>query len=113
MRCGGSWEYSKTLRLTTCMEANLLLCAELYIYIYIYDVHAKMDVSIYTSVYRNRFNYGYLYTDSQTRTIEAFPFFPFIYIYFHAVICQGFYVLVRSFSLCGVRFLYLSLVFIE
>ena len=49
---GGSWEHSKTARLTMHTEANLLDRKRGF---YISDVHTKMDVSIDRCVYRNRF----------------------------------------------------------
>jgi hypothetical protein len=47
---GGSWEHSKTARLTMNTGANLLDCEQRF---YISDVHGKMDVSVDTCAYRN------------------------------------------------------------
>jgi hypothetical protein len=63
------------------------------------------------------FNCGYLHTDSKKCRRKAFSslfIYLFIYLFIDAGICIVFYGLVRALvcSLCCVRYLYLSLVFI-
>jgi hypothetical protein len=57
------------------------------------------------------FSYGCLHTDSQKRIRKVLLFFTLQYIYRILCSSQKLYVVVCS--LCGVRNLYLSLVFIE